>query len=169
MNLTFRKGTPEDAALFVNFLDEIKSEMQQKDWLYLDPPELVQAMMSDGIMDLWLAMDESRVAAVFSVLHPGLESYNYGYDLDFTEQELLKVVHMDTAAVHKDYRGLGLQGRMVQIAEKSLAGQGSKILMCTVHPENQFSLNNMLRQGYEIQRRVEKYGSERFILQKNIF
>ena len=143
--------------------------MQQKDWLYLDPLELVHAMLSDGIMELWLATDNERVAAVFSVLHPGLESYNYGYDLDFTEQELWKVVHMDTAAVHKDYRGLGLQGRMVQIAEKSLAGQGSKILMSTVHPENQFSLHNMLRQGYEIQKRVEKYGSERFILQKIIF
>ncbi len=169
MNLTFRKGTPEDTDLFVHFLDEIKSDMQQKDWLYLDPPELVHAMMSEGIMDLWLAMDEERVAAVFSVLHPGLESYNYGYDLDFTEQELLKVVHMDTAAVHKDYRGLGLQGQMVQIAEKSMSGQGNKILICTVHPDNQFSLTNMLRQGYEIQKCIEKYGSERFILQKNIF
>ena len=167
--MTFRKGNPEDATLFVCFLDEIKSEMQQKDWLYLDPPELVQAMMSDEIMELWLAMDEKRVAAVFSDLYPGLESYNYGYDLDFSEQELMKVVHMDTSAVHKDYRGLGLQGRMVQIAEKSLEGQGSKILMSTVHPDNQFSLNNMLRQGYEIRKRVEKYGSERFILQKNIF
>ena len=169
MDLIFRKGTPKDATLFVNFLEEIKSEMQQKDWLYLDPPELVHAMLTDGIMELWLAMDEKRVAAVFSVLYPGLESYNYGYDLDFSEQELMKVVHMDTSAVHKDYRGHGLQGRMVQIAEKSLEGQGSKILMSTVHPDNQFSLNNMLRQGYEIRKRVEKYGSERFILQKNIF
>ena len=169
MDLIFRKGTPEDAALFVNFLEEIKSEMQQKDWLYLDPPELVHDMMSEGIMELWLAMDEDRVAAVFSVLYPGLESYNDGYDLDFTEQELLTVVHMDTAAVHKDYRGLGLQGQMIRIAEKSLAGQGSRILMSTVHPDNQFSLNNMLRQGYAIQRRVDKYGSERFILRKNIF
>ena len=169
MELIFRKGTPEDAALFVNFLEEIKAETQQKDWLYLDPPDLVYAMMYTGIMELWLAMDESRVAAVFSVLHPGLESYNYGYDLGFSDEELQKVVHMDTAAVHKDYRGLGLQGRMVQIAEKSLEGQGSKILMSTVHPDNQFSLNNMLRQGYEIQLCVEKYGSERFILRKNIF
>ena len=72
--MIFRKGTPEDAALFVTFLEEIKSEMQQKDWLYLDPPELVYAMMYTGIMELWLAMDESRVAAVFSVLHPRLES-----------------------------------------------------------------------------------------------
>ena len=168
MNLTFRKGTPEDANLFVQFLEEIKSEMQRKDWLYLDPPELVQEMMSEGILELWLAMDDDRIAAVFSVLYPGLATENYGYDLGFTEEELLQVVHMDTAAVHGNYRGMGLQRQMAAMAEKELSGQSGKILLCTVHPENQFSLHNMMKQGYEIQKRLEKYGSERLILRKNI-
>ena len=169
MNLTFRKGTIEDADIFVQFLDAVKADMEQSDWLYLDPPELVSSMMENGIMELWLAMDKDRVAAVFSVLHPGMESYNYGYDLELPEPELLRVVHMDTSAVHKDYRGLGLQRKMVQTAERELSQQGSKILLCTVHPDNLFSLNNMIQQGYEIQKRMDKYGSERFILRKNIF
>ena len=169
MALIFRKGTLEDADLFVHFLHEIKKQMEQKEWLYLDPPEMVHAMMADGIMDLWLVMDDDQLAAVFSVLYPGMEPYNYGYDLRFSKEELLQVVHMDTAAVHPKYRGLGLQGQMVRVAENALAGQERKILICTVHPENLFSLNNMLRQGYEIQKRIGKYGSERFILQKILF
>ena len=169
MDLRFRKGTIEDAGTFVRFLDAVKADMEQGDWLYLDPPELVSAMMENGIMDLWLAMDKDRVAAVFSVLHPGLESYNYGYDLQLPESDLLRVVHMDTSAVHKDYRGMGLQRKMVQTAELELAQQGSKILLCTVHPDNLFSLNNMIQQGYEIQKRINKYGSVRYILRKNIF
>lgn len=169
MDLQFRKGTIEDADLFIQFLDEIKAEMQQKDWFYLDPPELVHSMMENGIMELWLAMDGERLAAVFDILYPGLESYNYGYDLDFTNEELLQVVHMDTSAVHIDYRGFGLQRKMAKLAEETLVGQGKKILLCTVHPENKYSLNNMLSQEYEIQKRVKKYGSERFILRKNIF
>ena len=169
MDLRFRKGTIEDAGTFVRFLDAVKADMEQDDWLYLDPPELVSAMMENGIMDLWLAMDKDRVAAVFSVLHPGKESYNYGYDLELPESDLLRVVHMDTSAVHKDYRGMGLQRKMVQTAELELAQQGSKILLCTVHPDNLFSLNNMIQQGYEIQKRINKYGSVRYILRKNIF
>ena len=169
MNLQFRKGTLADTESFLLFLDNVKAGMLQKDWLYLDPPETVWAMMADGIMELWLAMDGDRVAAVFSVLHPGLNAYNYGYDLGMREEEMLQVSHMDTAAVHPDYRGLGLQERMVKMAEQELAQRGRHILLSTVHPDNCFSLNNMLRQGYEIQKRVEKYNSERFVLRKNIF
>ena len=58
--------------------------------------------------------------------------------------------------------------KMVHTAEEELSGQGKRILLCTVHPENRYSLNNMLNQGYAIQKRVEKYGSERLVLRKDI-
>lgn len=169
MALTFRKGTVADTENYIRFLDDIKAAMTQKDWFYLDPPDVVREMMADGTMELWLAKDEDRLAAVFAVLHPGLHSYNYGYDLDLCEEELLQVVHMDTAAVHPEYRGWGLQARMVHMAEQELSDGRKRILLSTVHPENRYSLHNMLQQGYEIQKRVGKYGSERFILRKDIF
>lgn len=169
MDFQFRKGTPEDAETFIRFLDEVKAAMVQKDWFYLDPPEAVHAMTQEGTLQFWMAFHEDRLAGVFSILIPGLHPYNYGYDLGFREEELLQVVHMDTAAVHPDFRGHGLQGRMVRLAEQELSGKGKRILLSTVHPENSFSLNNMRAQGYEVQKRVGKYGSERLILQKEIF
>ena len=169
MNFQFRKGTRDDVEAFVLFLDEIKAAMQQQAWFYLDPADMVQSMVQDGILEFWMAFYEGQLAAVFSILIPGLHSYNYGYDLGFTQEELLQVVHMDTAAVHPDYRGFGLQGRMVQMAEQEFAGKGKRIFLSTVHPDNQYSLNNMLSQGYSVQKRVGKYGSERLILQKEKF
>lgn len=169
MNLEFHKGTVEDTERFLCFLSDVKKEMLQQDWFYLDPPEVVTEMMAAGTMELWLAVDRNRLAASFDILYPGLESYNYGYDLDFTEEELQSVIHMDTSAVHPDYRGLGLQRKMIADAEAELSGQGRRILLCTVHPENRYSLRNLLMQGYEIQKRVQKYGSERLILRKDIF
>lgn len=169
MPLTFREGTIGDTELFLNFLDDIKAGMAQQEWFYLDPPEIVRAMMQEKTMAFWLAMDEHNIAAVFSVLFPGLHDHNYGYDLGLCQEELQQVIHMDTAAVHPAYRGLGLQGQMVHLAEKALSGKGKRILLSTVHPENTFSLNNMQRQGYVIQKRVGKYGSERYILRKDIF
>lgn len=167
--LTFRKGTQSDTEQFLEFLSDVRAAMPNKEWFYLDPPEAVRMMMADGTMELWVAMDGERMAAAFDILHPGLSPDNYGYELDFDEDALRKVVHMDTSAVHPDYRGMGLQRKMVQTAEEALSGKGEKILLCTVHPENRYSLQNMLRQGYVIQKRVCKYGSERYILQKNIF
>ena len=169
MQLEFRKGTLDDTEMFLRFLEEVKQEMAQQDWFYLDPPEVVNKLLETGAMELWLAMDGDRLAGIFDILHPGLDSYNYGYDLDFSREDLLRVVHMDTAAVHPDYRGHGLQRRMVAMAEQHLAGKGRHILLTTVHPENRFSLNNMQKQGYVIQKRLDKYGSERYILRKDIF
>lgn len=169
MDLTFRKGTLADTEMFIQFLEEVKANMPEKTWFYLDPPETVRKMMAEGSMELWLAMDAERIAAAFDVVYPGLAAYNYGYDLCLTREELLQVVHMDTSAVHQDYRGLGLQRKMVDTAEKELSGKGKRILLCTVHPENRYSLHNMVKQGYLIQKRVDKYGSERYILRKEIF
>ena len=169
MVLTFRRGTLSDTENFLQFLEEVRSGMPHKEWFYLDPPEVVRELMEEGAMELWLAMDGARIAAAFDTLYPGLASYNYGYDLNFSETDLRMVVHMDTSAVHPDYRGLGLQRKMVQMAEQALSGSGRKILLCTVHPDNHYSLNNMLKQGYNVQRRIGKYGSERFVLRKDIF
>ena len=169
MNFRFQKGTQENVETFIRFLDEIKAGMLNKEWFYLDPADVVRSMMADGSMELWLAFHEMKLVAVFSILFPGLRPDNYGYDLGLCEEDLLRVIHMDTAAVHSDYRGFGLQGRMVQIAEQELSGKGKRILLSTVHPDNKFSLNNMLKQGYQIQKRIGKYGSERYILKKEIF
>ncbi len=169
MGITIRKGTLADTETFILFLEEIKAGMSHKEWLYLDAPEFVRQTMAGGIMELWLAMDGERLAGVFDILYPGLEPYNYGYDLNLCREELMQVVHMDTAAVHPDYRGFGLQAQMANRAEQELAGRGKRILLCTVHPENKYSLNNMLHQGYGIQKRIGKYGSERLILRKDIF
>lgn len=153
----------------IRFLEEVHRGMERKDWFYLDPPDEVCRMMAEGLMDFWVSEDNGCLAAIFSVLYPGLRSFNYGYDLELSEDELLRVVHMDTAAVSKAYRGRGLQAGMIRFAEQMLSGKGHRILLSTVHPENRFSLNNLLKLGYTIVRRVDKYGSERYILRKDIF
>ena len=168
MELTVRKGTTEDTEDLIRLLQEVRQGMVRKDWFYLDEPDDVRQMMADGTMQLWVARDADVLAAVFDILIPGTAEYNYGYDLGLTEEELLRVVHMDTAAVHPDYRGRGLQFCLMQEAEQYAAAMGRRILLTTVHPENRYSLNNILRQGYTVVRRLPKYGSERFILRKDL-
>lgn len=169
MEITIRKGTLADTERFITFLDSVRASMEHKEWFYLDPPEVVRGMMEAGIMELWLAMDGEKIAGVLDILHPGLEEFNYGYDLDFSQEKLMQVVNMDSAAVHPDYRGQGLQRRLLETAEKELRGMGERFLLCTIHPENRFSLNNALKQGYDIQKTLSKYGSVRHVLCKKIF
>ncbi len=169
MELMIRKGTVEDIENVIQLFQIIREEMEHKEWFYLDPPEDIREMMKNGTMQLWVAMDRERIIGAFDLLIPGMEPYNYGYDLNFSQDELRKAVNMDTAAVHPDYRGMGLQRKLVRMGETSLAGTGHRILLCTVHPENRFSLQNVLKQGYEIQKETAMYGSVRYILRKDIF
>lgn len=168
MAIVIRKGGMEHTEALIVLLREVWEAMPNREWFYLDSPEDVRQMMADGTMELWVALDGEHLAGAFDILHPGLDAYNYGYDLGFAEEELLRVINMDTAAVHPDYRGRGLQKKLMETAEAELQERGKHILLCTVHPENRFSLNNVLKQGYSIQKELPKYGSVRYILRKDI-
>lgn len=169
MGVEIRKGTMEDVEGFLALLQEVREHMDHKEWLYLDPPEIVRQQMSDGTMQLWIAVDGERIVAAFDLLIPGLAEYNYGYDLGFSEEQLQRVINMDTAVVHPAYRGMGLQRQLLQTAEATLNGAGERCLLCTVHPDNRFSLNNAVKQGYVIQKELAKYDSVRYLLRKDIF
>ena len=165
MDIQIRKIGIGEVDKYIEFLHEVKAMMEQDEWFYLDPDEEIYEMMEQDAMGIWLAEDGVRIAAVFCVVYPGLRSLNLGYDLAFSEENLKRVVHMDTAAVHPDYRGQGLQHRMMLHAEQELGG---KILLCTIHPDNRYSLNNVLKQGYTVEKKTEKYGSIRYILRKDL-
>lgn len=168
MEIVIRKGSRKDTEQFIRLLQETKAAMTNQDWFFLDPAEEIREMMEKGSMELWVAMDGDRVAGAFDLIRPGLESYNYGYDLDFTESDLLRVVQMDTAAVHPDYRGMGLQKRLMETAEREIRKESGRILLCTIHPDNIYSLNNVLKQGYSIEKKLPKYGSVRLFLRKDL-
>lgn len=164
MDIVTRKGKYADLEAFLAFTHAVQDAMPQNGWFALDPDDEMRELTAAGDMEFWMAECGGRLAAVFSIIRPGLRDFNLGWELGMTEAELLRVTHMDTAAVHPDFRGRGLQRRMMAQAEKSLAG---RILLCTIHPDNRYSLGNALGLGYTIEKRVAKYGSVRYILRKD--
>lgn len=166
--MKIRKGKREEIEAFISLLQLVHAGMEHKEWFYLDPPEDVRRMGTEGMLEFWAAVEQDRLAGAFSVIFPGLTELNYGYDLGLSAEELRRVVNMDTIAVHPDYRGRGLQKTLMQTAEQALSQSGDKILLCTVHPDNRYSLRNVQEQGYVIQKRLEKYGSVRYILRKDL-
>ena len=138
--------------------------MSQMEWFAIDPDEETRELAQAGDLQFWVADAEGRMAGVFSMIRPGLRTFNLGYELALTKQELERVIHMDTAAVHPDFRGYGLQRKLIRAAEPELQG---KILLCTIHPDSCYSLQNMQKMGYHIEKRVARYSSIRYILRKD--
>ena len=169
MNFTIRKGTSQDTERYIDLLTYIKANMTQSQWFYIDPPEYIRQSLSDGTMEVWFAEEGGRIAGAFHIIHPGLHPDNYGYELDFGTEDLLRVIHMDSAAVHPDYRGHKLQRKLMAFIEEDLRSRyPGAILLTTVHPENLYSLYNVQSLGYTVARRLAKYGSERYILRKDM-
>ena len=165
MEITIRKGSQGELEDFLAFTHVVQEAMEETAWFALDPDEELRELTAAGDMEFWLAEAGEGLAAVFSIIRPGLRDWNLGREIGLSGDELERVIHMDTAAVHPDFRGRGLQRRLMAAAETALPG---RILLCTIHPDNRFSLNNALRLGYRIEKRIGRYGSVRFVLRKDI-
>lgn len=168
MDIIIRKGTLADTEEMIRMLHEVKDAMTNSEWFFLDPDDEIREMMRSGMMHLWVAEDNGRLAGIFDYFTRGLAEESYGRNLGFDEAQLLRCVHMDTAAVRPEYRGMGLQKRLMEAAEREIRMEPGRILLCTIHPDNQFSLQNVLKQGYSIEKRLAKYGSVRYILRKDL-
>jgi GNAT superfamily N-acetyltransferase len=100
---------------------------------------------------------------------PGLADDNLGKDLNLPEGELMKVAHLQAAAVHPAYRGNGLQRKLTFAHLRVIKELGYEHVCCTVSPKNPISLANYLSYGLMIEGLHPKlHGWWRYILHKNI-
>ena len=113
--------------------------------------------------------DDNKLVACFLLTFPHFDKENLGYDIDLNEAELLKVAHMDSVAVDSSYLGRGYQNILMKKAEDDAIKLGYKYLMCTIHPDNKYSMNNAIKLGYKVVKTKEKYGGKiRAIMLKEV-
>lgn len=97
------------------------------------------------------------------------EKTNYGYDLGYQGDELLKVGQIETTIVRDDFRGNRLQKRLCELLEKIGKENNTPIMSATASPYNEFSVNTFISLGYEVVKDKVKYGGlRRYVLAKNL-
>ena len=113
---------------------------------------------------------ESVLTAAFLIVRfPKGAPDNLGSSKGFDREECDRVVHMESMAADPDYRGFHLQQRLMIQGEALARAAGFVHSMCTVSPDNPWSLNNVLALGYEIVETKPKYGGKlRHILYKKL-
>jgi len=100
---------------------------------------------------------------------PGESEDNFGADINLPRDELNKVVHLATVAVHPFYRGNSLQSRMQGIHLEVAQRMGYKHACCMVSPKNRHSLQNIFSHGLIIKALKVKFDWRlRYIMHKNL-
>ena len=156
------------------WLDELENAMketvfgiQDADIFVADDRESLRRHLSDEGRILMAVYGE--LAGFLMLRFPGAAEDNLGVYAGIAPDEMNQVAHMESVTVRPSYRGHGLQRRLVDRGETLVRKMGYKYSMCTVAPQNQWSLANMQAAGYSIVATVPKYGGlMRHILLKRL-
>lgn len=168
MEFLIRRAASEDVDQIMDIMREAKASLVHAQWFVSDNEEYVRAHLEDRGFILVAEAGGGELAGFFLAKIPDGEE-NLGTSLGFDREKLSRVMIMDTAAVAVKYRGNHLQSRLCQAVESRIDRERFRYLLCTVHPDNRFSLQNMQRNGFVIQKRVLCYGGlERYILMKEL-
>ncbi len=175
MEFVFAKAKQEDRKEIWAVMEEAAQTVKKKEWFAAgDEAYIKKILEGEGFIILARRAKSEELAGFFIVVIPGEEDYMGAY-ADVPEEDRDKIVHMDTVAVKSCFRGNKLQQKMLEKAEEELVQRMKEkchtvqYRLCSVHPENTFSLLNMTENGYEIKARTQLYGGlERFVLCKKV-
>lgn len=164
--ISLRRASPEDAAAFYTLQNEVRAAMPRPELFVPDTLEnITRYLKNDLCIGAW---DGGRLAAYFILRYCGQSEHNYAAFMDIPQAEWDNWANADSAVVHPDYQGNGLQRKLLEAALPQLR-PGIVGIGATVSPDNQYSLNNALASGFAIVCRREMYGGyDRYLLAKRL-
>ena len=132
--MTLRQATPADVPAILHIMTAAYEALADKSLYITDDEDYIAANIAAPNFIL-LAEENGIPVGFFLMSVPGLTDNNLGYYLDFSEEQLLQVAMMDSAAVLPEYQGRGLMGEMFRAAADR-AGEKYPYLLGTVSPNN---------------------------------
>lgn len=161
-----RRCVPEDVDAIVALQAEVYDHIPDKKiFQNTEADEFAESIE----LDQCFCFMDGDVMAAFTLMVSGRPGYrNYGEYLKYTPEQLAKTVSMDTSFVLPAYRGFGLQKYFFELREQAAIDLlGATEALTTIAPDNEYSLNNAYKTGYEEVARMTIYGGlERCILRK---
>lgn len=110
--------------------------------------------------------EHGRLIAYASLAFPLEASDNLGWDLGWNADTVRRCAKLDTIVVDPDYRGHGLQCTLIShCLSYAKAPDPDCFVLTTVSPANTYSLRNVQSEGFQILKRMTKYGGrDRYVL-----
>ena len=130
--MTLRAAGPEDAAAFYALQNEVRAAMPHPEQFVPDTLEnIARYLKEDLCIGGW---DGGRLGAYFILRYCGQDAHNYAAFMGIPREEWDGWANADSAIVHPDYRGNGLQRKLLEAA-LTLLRPGIVGIGATVSPD----------------------------------
>ena len=153
--MELRRCQTSDLQAIIDLNEAIYAALPDKSVLRHNSPEMIASCLEEPNVTLGM-WDCNMLVAIGMLYVPQCLEEDHFHDLDL--QGDYKSANQKLFLVRESYRGQGLQRRLIQEVEKVAIARGFNLLCTTVAPNNDFSINNFLKEGYVYAKTEEKYG-----------
>ena len=132
-----------DLDYYIEFRESVRTKMEVPEWLGEIPKEGLEEMLSIG-GKIWMYYMGEIPVCTWMFIPAGEEAKE---DLEIEGIDYNLMGDIGPVFVNFDYLGNGLMYQMLLRFDEYLKSIGYKYVMTTVHPDNIFSSNNMIKYG----------------------
>lgn len=151
-----------DIDKYIEFREEVKKNMKHPDWLGDFRKEDIVTLLNHH-SKIWIYYKDSDPVCSMMLIPSDKESLEK-LELTLNEEE---VADYGPMFVNYKYIGNSLQYQMLQELDSYCKKIGYKYAASTVHPNNTFSINNLLRDNFQYHKtKILKRGPRKIYLKK---
>ena len=132
-----------DLDYYIKFRESVRSRMERPEWLGEIPKDGLEEMLSIG-GKIWMYYLGDVPVCTWMFIPAGEDAKE---DLEIEGIDYNLMADIGPVFVNFDYLGNGLMYQMLLKFDEYLKSIGYKYVMTTVHPDNMFSSNNMVKYG----------------------
>lgn len=144
-DIDIKKIQESEIDQYLNLFNVVKENMTNPEWLGdFSKKDYIGLMNNNSHIYAWMYNSEMIAAGI---LIPATKK-----DLDkFFSRDLFyqKVVDFGPQIVHPKYIGNGLQNQIIEFLERRALELGYKYALGTIHPDNIYSIKNIINKGFE--------------------
>lgn len=144
-----------DLQAVIDLNEAIYSALPDKSILRYNSPEMIASCIEEPNVTLGVWEGDTLIAIGMLYVPQCIEEDHF-HDLGLEGE--YKSANQKLFLVREGYRGLGLQRKLIREVEKIALTRGYNLLCTTVAPNNDYSINNFLKEGYVYAKTEEKYG-----------
>ncbi len=159
-----------DVPVIRAMMDEAVRNLPDRAWYIDDPSSYIEKHIEqEGYILKYIC--EGMPAGFLIIRHPGLSEDNLGYYLQYSEEKLPAVSHIESTVVLRAYQGRGIFSSLLESAievENESKKDGRRYVLTTAHPDNHYSSRILEKHLFCPAGIIEEYHSYRRVLYERI-